>query len=912
MSIRALWTIAMLLWISVAAYPSFGQSVNEKPHTISYQGTLMKSGAPVTSGAYKIIVTLYNDESGTQSVWSDEYNAEVKDGLFNILLGSAKPLPTGTDLDQLYLGVKINGTNELRPLTQIASATTSITVADNSITKDKLATDYVAGISINGKKVTGKGSVLNIKDGVGMNLQYDEKTHSLSVNSLGGLGNTSPQTNNNGIWWSEAGNTQPLGTEFFGSTDNTTVDERCNNVTTLRLQPGTGGGFVSNIIGGDAGNSISGAEASTIGGGGQAGGAPNTINSSFSFIGSGFGNFISWDNTAIAGGDNNSTWPGASAVNCFIGAGTNNNIAFNNVTSNYSSIIGGSSNGIDASYAGLVGGFANSVSQGSDYSWLGGGNANNIENSTYSVLGGGQSNGITGSTATINYDFLGGGHYNHIYSSLSTIGGGDYNTIQANAIEAVIGGGYSNNITGSTSDRSSIVGGDDNTITQSEAAIIGGGKSHNISLSHFSGIFAGESNTISGLPTADVNNHNVISGGEINSITNQSTHSGIVGGYVNSISDINNPTDLSFIGGGQFNTITKDLDVIVGGDGNQIINASGSNIVGGTTNTIQDDGNSSIVGGSNNLITNWGNSFIGGGTGNTINGGGTCTISGGSLSTILVGGAQPNAHFSSIGGGAGHNITGPIGTIPGGWYLTAQSLGQTVVGVFNRAQGTTSTVAGFSAAGPTFTMNDRLFIVGNGTTNTTRSNAFEVSNNGHSIVYDQNGHGVVPVGPGAHGRADILGTTYRDNTMNAWGLITGAGAIANNDNFAVARVEKLGTGCYKVWLNIQDPLVNTNSFPAPGGAQAVLTNASITATLISDDCPTVHHTGVNDGTGNGNIITVSAIQNAKDWNMQSRNFFEVHICEYVFDNVPAAGGYKLFKSAIDNAFMFKVVGRVAQ
>ncbi|HET9135658.1 MAG TPA: hypothetical protein VFO76_03395, partial [Candidatus Kapabacteria bacterium] len=59
--IRALWTIAMILWITVAANPTFGQTVTEKPHTISYQGTLMKSGAPVTSGSYKITVTLYSD-----------------------------------------------------------------------------------------------------------------------------------------------------------------------------------------------------------------------------------------------------------------------------------------------------------------------------------------------------------------------------------------------------------------------------------------------------------------------------------------------------------------------------------------------------------------------------------------------------------------------------------------------------------------------------------------------------------------------------------------------------------------------------------------------------------------------------------------------------------------------------------
>src|SRR5581483_5497326 len=89
----------------------------------------------------------------------------------------------------LWIGVKIVGGQELKPLTQLIGSPFSISIPDSSVTQDKMAVDYVGSISVNGKQITGKGTILNLIDGPGTSLLYDETTNSLSF-SNGGKGNT--------------------------------------------------------------------------------------------------------------------------------------------------------------------------------------------------------------------------------------------------------------------------------------------------------------------------------------------------------------------------------------------------------------------------------------------------------------------------------------------------------------------------------------------------------------------------------------------------------------------------------------------------------------------------------------------------------------------------------------------------
>ena len=110
---------------------------------------------------------------------------------------------------------------------------------------------------------------------------------------------------------------------------------------------------------------------------------------------------------------------------------------------------------------------------------------------------------------------------------------------------------------------------------------------------------------------------------------------------------------------------------------------------------------------------------------------------------------------------------------------------------------------------------DPEFVVGNGDNAANPSNAFEVSYDGHTTVYDLNNN----TSSGTK-RSPFYGATYADNTIVAWGDIPAGGGTPNAD-FGVSSVTNPGTGIYVVTLAITDPTT---------GGSRTLTNAAITVT----------------------------------------------------------------------------------
>ena len=161
--------------------------------------------------------------------------------------------------------------------------------------------------------------------------------------------------------------------------------------------------------------------------------------------------------------------------------------------------------------------------------------------------------------------------------------------------------------------------------------------------------------------------------------------------------------------------------------------------------------------------------------------------------------------------------------------------------------------------------NDPLFMVGNGDyTAVTRSNAFEVSYNGHSTVYGTNGSGTV--------NPSITGATYTDNVIYAWGDISAAGGI--NSDFGVGGVTYVGPGIYDIRINITDPL----------GNPVTLMQGSVTATLQED-------AGGTEGCGMITTTPIGAV---------APNTFRIRTYNLAGD---------IGCLAADRAFMFKVTGR---
>jgi hypothetical protein len=271
-----------------------------------------------------------------------------------------------------------------------------------------------------------------------------------------------------------------------------TVAGGANNRST-RTYSTVGGGFQNSNV--SSGATIGGGQCNTIGEnivGPLPSGAKQSINSTIigginnksiegfgSFIGGGSGNTSSGLYNTILGGVCN-TNSGGKQQTTIIGGGCQNT-----TTNSYSIIGGGYKNTSRGIYSIIVGG------------------CNNFTCNSFGIVMGGSSNRTLGS-----YNFIGGGRQNTTNNCQVTLGGGCLNTSFGGC--SVLGGGLCNTIS-TTSNSSSIIGGQINKIN-SELSIIGGGIANevygltsvigggraNIASGDFSSVLGGRSNTASG------------------------------------------------------------------------------------------------------------------------------------------------------------------------------------------------------------------------------------------------------------------------------------------------------------------------------------------------------------------------------------------------------------------------------
>ena len=235
------------------------------------------------------------------------------------------------------------------------------------------------------------------------------------------------------------------------------------------------------------------------------------------------------------------------------------------------------------------------------------------------------------------------------------------------------------------------------------------------------------------------------------SFTNATSAPNILAGYSgNTIT--NGVVGSAILSGGsdvQINQVTDNYSVIGGGSLNQagdndadLANASAATVSGGNLNKAtssfatvgggynnQASGNSAVVAGGRNATASGeaagvlsGEANIASGYRSAVVGGNASTASG---SNSFVGGGEFNnasGVLSAVSGGVSNLASGNITSIPGGQGLFARSFGETSVGIFN-ADYTPASTTGFDA-------NDRLFVIGNGTSTSSRSNALTVLKSG--------------------------------------------------------------------------------------------------------------------------------------------------------------------------------------
>lgn len=777
-----------LLFVFMIASALYAQS-SDVPHLIGYQGQIKGTSGVPLSGDHLLTVTIYSDEEGANQLWQGEYTTKIDGGVFNITLGSdSYPLPNSDSLNrQLYIGVKVDNGAEMRPLTMITGAPFALTVPDKSITKEKIGTDYVGAIALNGQKITQIGTTLNLRSGLGLALDFDKSSNTLSLNALGNLGGGRPQT---GTLFSDI-------TTATNTTATMTVGSGASLLTsgtgTITSNQFVGSGSTSNAV--DLATAeVNGILPVTNGGTGS-----NSIN--FWNIGGNTGttagtNFIGTTDVqpfeihvenAGSGGDD-----GIGRVMKFEPNATSPKITGgyygNYITGAYGSVICGGGAGAEVNY----------IIDDGDYL------------SHYSIIGGGRQSEIIGSADAV----VCGGLTNVMNESAGSFIGGGANGTITTSVYAFIGGGSQNKIFGGQGDYSAIVGGYTNHISAAGIySFIGGGNTNLIGNDDY---------------TSTSINYDVIIGGDHNNIKKNINHSIIAGGQRNIIFDGygSTPLENSVIAGGQYNYVDATLSIIGGGI-SDTIHTEYSFIGGGSSNIISSNcGYSVISGGHNNYI------------GPDINNAGGL------------------AAFNVIAGGQGDTIRSGECSVLGGEGLTASSFGQTVIGNFNLPRGSSYV----QPAPPVSHLvpSDPVFVIGNGTSTSlaNRSNAFEVSRNGHSIVYHSNGSGGATTGPG---NATIGGATYEDNIIYAWAIIPTepvwavSRTIIPINDFGILNITENPAGTFTFTMNATNP----------DGTPKTFTNCAVVATLSSTSCLD-HIVATPVSSGNTFTVVTSQITQAAD------------------------------------------------
>ena len=291
-------------------------------------------------------------------------------------------------------------------------------------------------------------------------------------------------------------------------------------------------------------------------------------------------------------------------------------------------------------------------------------------------LAGGLVNNATGFTALS----FGGSNNNVSGLGASNIGG-SLNTVSGNQASNL--GGFTNNVSGFQSIN---LGGENNLVSGDRSTIIGG-----------------DNDTVGG-------DYSLIGGGRFNKI-HSGTSSAILAGQNNYIFSGTMP----WLG-------SSDNSTILGGRRDSIIMSSSASIIGGENSRINRSFHAGIYAGRLNFIDRSQGSVILGGFGDTIfpttAGYGRSVIIGGEFNKI-------NASVNNLAvviGGSNNTASGTHSIITGGSNNTAYSYNEWVGGL-------NSTIyAPFNMTG--FDGRDKLFVIGNGTSNIARSNALTLLKDG--------------------------------------------------------------------------------------------------------------------------------------------------------------------------------------
>ena len=274
------------------------------PDMINYQGKLTTAQGGCLNDTVSMTFTIYSDDQGTVVDWTEDQNTViVKEGIFNVLLGSVDTIPAAVfDGSVKYLGVKVESDDEMRPLKPMVSVPYAYRsqICDNDWTfritdtaDTTLTTGGTWGIARYGNVLYGNADSTHVNLGVASTTGTSGQNYKYCTVG-GGVINTASH------WYSTVGgghNNNASGgwSTVSGGQSNTAGSNSATNAT-------VGGGYNNNASGGWS--TVSGGQSNTASGGNAtiAGGAVNNASGYYGTISGGENNSASDMYSTVGGG----------------------------------------------------------------------------------------------------------------------------------------------------------------------------------------------------------------------------------------------------------------------------------------------------------------------------------------------------------------------------------------------------------------------------------------------------------------------------------------------------------------------------------------------------------------------------------------------------------------------------------
>jgi hypothetical protein len=152
-SVLALGAAALVQGSNALIAGSAAPAMSTTTGVVPYQGRLADAAGTPLTGIYPMIFRLYNSAgAGATPLWEEQWtgpnSVKVRDGLFNVMLGSLTPIPQDvvTGNNTLWLGITVGTDDEMTPRVQLGSVLFAVqanTVPDDSITTEKIANNTI-------------------------------------------------------------------------------------------------------------------------------------------------------------------------------------------------------------------------------------------------------------------------------------------------------------------------------------------------------------------------------------------------------------------------------------------------------------------------------------------------------------------------------------------------------------------------------------------------------------------------------------------------------------------------------------------------------------------------------------------------------------------------------------------------